>query len=302
MADRACLRIATAPDSWGVWFPRHPRQMPWRWFLDEVARAGYRYLELGPYGYLPTEPAQLADELGARGLALCGGTVFSGLHRPDGWDELWPRASAIAALITELGATDLVVLPQPWRSEESGADLEDRDLTARQWDRLAAGHDRLGAALRDEYGVTQRFHSHADTHVGTPDQLQRLLEQTAPENLSLCLDTAHYAYYGGDPLTLIAGHPDRIGYLHLKQLDPAVLSRVLADDVPFARCAAELMVPPPDGVPDLVPIIGAVATAAPGAFAVVEQDMPGCALDRPLPIAASTREYLQTCHPMTRMN
>src|SRR6202035_2687135 len=40
------LRIGTAPDSWGVWFPDHPRQVPWQRFLDEVQAAGYHWIEL----------------------------------------------------------------------------------------------------------------------------------------------------------------------------------------------------------------------------------------------------------------
>ena len=76
------LRIGTAPDSWGVWFPEHPRQTPWERFLDEVADAGYTYIELGPYGYLPTDPAQLSDELAKRNLKLSGGTIFTGFHNP----------------------------------------------------------------------------------------------------------------------------------------------------------------------------------------------------------------------------
>ncbi|MCW2721396.1 hypothetical protein [Pseudonocardia sp.] len=34
----ANLRLGTAPDSWGVWFPEDPRQVPWPQFLDEAAR------------------------------------------------------------------------------------------------------------------------------------------------------------------------------------------------------------------------------------------------------------------------
>src|SRR2546425_12847708 len=51
------LRIGSAPDSWGVWFPDDEQQVPWRRFLDEVTEAGYEWIELGPYGYLPTDPA-----------------------------------------------------------------------------------------------------------------------------------------------------------------------------------------------------------------------------------------------------
>ena len=83
----ARLRLGTCPDSWGVWFADDPRQTPWTRFLDEVAEVGYQWLELGPFGYLPSDKARLTDELSRRGLAVAGGTVhgFSGLHRPGDW-------------------------------------------------------------------------------------------------------------------------------------------------------------------------------------------------------------------------
>ncbi len=49
------LRLGSCPDSWGVWFADDPRQTPWNRFLDELAGVGYEWLELGPYGYLPTD-------------------------------------------------------------------------------------------------------------------------------------------------------------------------------------------------------------------------------------------------------
>src|SRR3954464_14020015 len=79
--DLSRLKLGTAPDSWGVWFPEDPHQVTWRQYLDEVARAGYVWTELGPQGFLPQDPEQLRDELGSRGLQVCGGTVFAGLHK-----------------------------------------------------------------------------------------------------------------------------------------------------------------------------------------------------------------------------
>jgi inosose dehydratase len=43
---------------------------------------GYDWLELGPFGYLPADPARLADELGRRKLPVAGGTVH-------GWASRW---------------------------------------------------------------------------------------------------------------------------------------------------------------------------------------------------------------------
>ena len=70
------VTIGTAPCSWGVWWPDGtPSGTPYNVFLDQAAEAGYKALELGPVGYLPTDIGQLRDELASRGLSICGGTA-----------------------------------------------------------------------------------------------------------------------------------------------------------------------------------------------------------------------------------
>ncbi|MBS4101982.1 sugar phosphate isomerase/epimerase family protein [Tsukamurella paurometabola] len=295
------LRIGTAPDSWGVWFPDHPRQTPWQRFLDEVAAAGYHYIELGPYGYLPTDPERLKDELDKRDLELSGGTIFTGFHKgADQWERAWKQVSDVATLVGALGAEHIVVIPDLWRSDLTGEALESRTLDDEQWKALAAGHDRLGKALAEEYGITQQFHSHADSHVGTTREVERLLAETDPRYLSLCLDTGHFAYYGGDNVALMQRHPERIGYLHLKQIDPELIWEVLKNDTPFADAASAIMVEPPNGVPDFAPVIEEALRINPDLFAIVEQDMPGCDIDLPAGIATRTRQHIFGCHPLTR--
>ncbi|TWS26081.1 TIM barrel protein [Tsukamurella sputi] len=295
------LRIGTAPDSWGVWFADHPRQTPWDRFLDEVAEAGYHYIELGPYGYLPTDPERLRDELGKRDLELSGGTIFTGFHKgADQWDRAWQQVSDVATLVGALGAEHIVVIPDLWRSDLTGEALEARTLDDEQWKALAAGHDRLGKALAEEYGTKQQFHSHADSHVGTTGEVERLLAETDPRYLNLCLDTGHFAYYGGDNVALMQRHPERIGYLHLKQIDPTLIWEVLKNDTPFADAASAIMVEPPNGIPDFAPVIEAALRINPDLFAIVEQDMPGCDIDLPAGIATRTRQHIFGCHPLTR--
>lgn len=295
------LRIGTAPDSWGVWFAEHPRQTPWDRFLDEVAEAGYHYIELGPYGYLPTDPERLRDELAERDLELSGGTIFTGFHKgADQWDRAWKQVSDVATLVGALGAEHIVVIPDLWRSDLTGEALESRTLDDEQWKALAAGHDRLGKALTEEYGIKQQFHSHADSHVGTTGEVERLLAETDPRYVNLCLDTGHFAYYGGDNVALMQRHPERIGYLHLKQIDPALIWEVLKNDTPFADAASAIMVEPPNGIPDFAPVIEAALRINPDLFAIVEQDMPGCDIDVPAGIATRTRQHIFGCHPLTR--
>src|SRR3712207_6378881 len=94
------LRLGTAPDSWGVWHPEDPVQVPWHRFLDEVVEAGYSWIELGPYGYLPTDPGQLRDEVGRRGLSVSGQACFAALHRPHAFDVAVEDFRKVARLVT----------------------------------------------------------------------------------------------------------------------------------------------------------------------------------------------------------
>jgi inosose dehydratase len=298
------LRIGTAPDSWGVWFPDDPGQVPWERFLDEVQAAGYHWIELGPFGYLPTDPNRLSDELAKRDLKLSAGTVFTGFHKGDDqWERAWNQALDVAGLVAQLGVDQLVVIPDLWRSDSTAAVLESRTLTDEQWKKLAAGHDKLGKALLEEYGIKQQFHSHADSHVGTYKEVERFLHETDSTFTNLCLDTGHFSYYLGDNVKLIEAYPDRIGYLHLKQVEPDILAEALKNDMPFVEAVARGVMTEPGGagIPEFAPIIEAVAAIDPNIFAIVEQDMYGCSVDFPFPVAKRTREHIFSCTHAARI-
>lgn len=296
MTPAARIRIGSAPDSWGVWFAEDPRQTPAERFLDEVAAAGYRWLEIGPYGYLPTDARELGEQLENRGLEVSAGTVFSALHRPDSWDAVWEQVTGVAALTRALGGRHIVVIPDLYRDHRTGADLESRHLTAEQWQRLTRGTEELGRRIAEEYGLALQFHPHADSHVGHQDEIERFVESTDSAHVNLCLDTGHVSYYGGDNLDLITRYPDRIGYLHLKQVDPVVVAQVAAEDLTFPEAVRRgVMVEPPRGVPDIGAVLAAVEGLDTDIYAIVEQDMYPCDPADPLPIAVRTRTYLGGC-------
>lgn len=291
--------LGTAPDSWGVWYADDPAQTPWQRFLDEVQASGYTRIELGPYGYLPTDPARLKDELDARGLTMTAGTIFEHLHRPDSWDSTWKDVSAAATLTAAMGARHLVVIPDFWRDPATGEVLEDSALSAEQWPAYARQMNELARRIREEFGLQIQFHPHADTHVDTHENVERFLHETDPDLVTLCLDTGHLSYCGGDNLKLIADYGPRIGYAHLKQVDPAVLARVEAEGMGFGEAVRlGVMCEPPQGVPEMPPILDALAGLDIELFAIVEQDMYPCDPDQPMPIAERTRAYLQGCGPL----
>jgi len=301
----APLLIGSAPDSWGVWFAEDPKQTPWQRFLDEVAEAGYRYIELGPYGYLPTDAARLKDELAARELSVSAGTVFTAFHRTSDAERqaTWEQVRRVAELTRAVGGQHIVVIPAMWRDDVTGAAVEEERLTGEQWQRLFAGHNELGTVLQEEYGLRQQFHSHADAHVCTQPQIERFIEGTDPDLVSLCLDTGHAEYGGVSSVDLIRRYPERIGYLHLKQVDPAVLEVVRRDNLTWAEAnLAGVMVEPPAGAPDLAQVIDELEKLNRGLYCIVEQDMyPVASFDVPLPIATRTRRYLCGCGSKTRI-
>ncbi|MBG0561449.1 TIM barrel protein [Actinoplanes aureus] len=293
------LHLGSCPDSWGVWFADDPRQTPWHRFLDELAEVGYQWLELGPYGYLPTDPARLGDELARRGLRVAGGTMhgYSGLHRPGDLPEILARTRPVAELTAAVGAEHLVFVPVPgYRDDVTGAYLEPGTLDDDGWKTLVRGTDELGRMLAEEYGLRLEFHHHADSYVETRPQIDRLLAETNPAYVSLCLDTGHLAYGGGDAAALIDEHPDRVGYLHIKQMDPAIVRRARGEDLAFGQAVAMgVSCEPPAGEPDVPSVVQALQRRGRDTFVIVEQDMYPVEFDVPRPIAARTRGYLRTC-------
>jgi inosose dehydratase len=276
------VRVGSAPDSWGVWHASDPRQVHWQQFLDEIALAGYEWVELGPYGYLPTDPSQLGDELARRGLKVAGGTVAGTLHDPDQWPADVDIATRVARLTSALGASYLVFLP-----DGCG------DLDHDGWCRFTQGLDELRNRLRQEHGVELVFHPHADSHVESQQEIERLLADT---QIQLCLDTGHVAYGRGDNFALVERYPERIGYVHLKQVDPKVLDQVDAEHLSFAEAVQRGICPePPGGVPSFEALARALKPLGDDLFAIVEQDLYPCAADVPLPIAIRTRAYLRAC-------
>ena len=297
MADLSQLRLGTAPDSWGVWFPSDPHQVTWDVYLDEIARVGYVYTELGPQGFMPQDPEQLKDELAQRGLTVVGGTVFAGLHKgSEALEKAKREFGQEAKLLSAVGAEYLVHLPEQYTDQHTGEATEGAVLDAEQWKNLVTGTDELARYLLEEYGVKLVFHPHADTHVDTQDRIERFLADTDPELVNLCLDTGHVSYCEGDNVEIIERFPERITYVHLKSVDPVVRARVIEENLSLADgVKLGVMCEPPYGVPDMPPLLDALGKLDREIFCVIEQDLYPVTPDIPLPIGARTAGYYVGC-------
>jgi inosose dehydratase len=295
--DLSRLTLATAPDSWGVWFAQDARQVGWKQYLDEVAAAGYLYTELGPQGFLPQDPAQLREELAARGLTVCGGTVFAGLHKgKEALDKAKEDFGREARLLREVGAEYLVHLPDQYTDQHGGALTGSAEIDPEQWQALVSGTNELAKHLLEEYGVKLVFHPHADTHVDTQERIERFLSDTHADLVNLCLDTGHVAYCAGNNVEIIRRFPERITYAHLKQVDPEIRERVRRENLSLAEAVPlGVMCEPPFGEPGMPELLAALAELDRDIYCVIEQDLYPVEPHIPLPIQARTAGYYRGC-------
>lgn len=289
------VTVGTAPDSWGVWFPSDERQTPWQRCLDEIAEAGYEWTELGPYGYLPTDPAVLRPELEKRGLIAVGQAIDEfALEDPAMWPEMEKTIAASGALLAALGAEYFILIDAPYSNLATGETVAPSKLDEAAWQRLIDTTHRIADLLKQRYGVKLLFHPHAETHAEYEDQIERFLRDTDPARVGLCFDTGHHAYRGGDPVAFMRKHHDRIPYLHLKSVDTQVQRKVTVERIPFAQAVAiDMFVEPNQGAVDFLAFRDLLLEIDYDGYAIVEQDMYPAPFDKPLPIARRTRDYLR---------
>ena len=156
--------------------------------------------------------------------------------------------------------------------------------------------DELGRIVAEDYGVALQFHPHADSHVETQEQTERFLADTDPRYVNLCLDTGHLAYRRADSVELIRRYPDRIGYVHIKQMDPAIVAtgRAGGPGLRPGGGARRVLRAAAGPARRALGRGGTVRSWTPSVFVVVEQDMYPVDFDVPAPIAARTGT---TCAP-----
>jgi len=287
------VKIGSAPDNWGVWFSSDPLQTPWNRFLDELVEAGYNATELGPYGYLPTDPAQLHQELRQRGITVTGTFAMADLANPAEWPELERQVLGAGELLASFGAKFLVLIDSTYTDEHTGQPLRSTRLDDDGWQRLIATTHRVADIAQSKFGLQVVFHPHAETNVEYEDQIERFLADTEPR-VGLCFDTGHHAYRGGDPVGFMRKHHARIPYLHIKSVDASIQARVQAEHIPFSQAVGmDMFCELSQGAVDFVAFRDVLADLDYQGWAIVEQDMYPAPFDKPLPIAKRNRAYLR---------
>lgn len=258
------MKIAGAPISWGVCeVPGWGYQLTPERVLAEMRDVGMSATELGPEGFLPSDPTQLTAMLTSFGLR-CVGQFAPVLLHDDKHDPLPDITAPLDALLA--CEADVLVL-----AAATGADGYDARpaLDERQWATLLANLDRLADAAADR-GVLAVLHPHVGTMVETRDDVERVLEGSA---IRLCLDTGHLLIGGTDPLLLARQVPDRIAHAHLKDVDAKLAADVRAGTLTYTEAVQRGMYTPLGaGDVDIAGIVTALRSNGFDGWFVMEQD------------------------------
>lgn len=270
------MRLGNAPVSWGV-FEVEGLSADVSFFrvMDEIAASGYTGTELGPWGFYPTEPEPLRNELSRRGLTLASAFVPVDLTDPARHEAALADVMKVADLLQALGTTE-VILADPQRAHRAlvaGRAGPDDEVSARGWEALAAGLNWIGEALKAR-GMRAMFHHHVATYVETAAEIDRLLEMTRPDLVGLCLDTGHAAFGGADPVAILKRWGDRIGYVHLKDVSPAALQGARERELDYeAAVRSGVFTPLGRGAVDFPGVFGLLRRNDYRGWLIVEQDV-----------------------------
>lgn len=291
------IKLGNAPCSWGVEFADDPRNPPWRSVLRECAGAGYSGIELGPVGFMPEDPAMLADALAEWNLTLIGGVLFRPFHDPLQWDDVLNAARRTCRALAAHGARHLVLIDSiaARRAATAGRGGEAVQMDMADW---TAFRDRLASVARmgtEEYGLIASIHPHAGGFIDFEPEIDRLLDEVDSSILKLCIDTGHHAYAGFDPVAFMLGHIGRISYVHLKDIDPAVKACVVAERVGFYEaCGQGIFCNLGLGEVNFAAVRQVLRDAGFEGWCTVEQDCDPRLEVRPVDDARRNRDYLQS--------
>jgi inosose dehydratase len=249
-------------------------EVPPETVLDEIRRLGYQGCQHGR-GF-PTG-TELRSALGARALRLA--EVYAALPctRNGPTSGAFDHGRERLAILADGGGDVLdVALEGSAERDAWAARAADRDapaLSERGWGSLV---DLLHRLARETQAAGARlcFHAHTGTWVETPDELDRLVAETEPRLVQLCLDVGHHTVSGGDPAAAIRRYGARIGHVHLKDVDGDVLARLREGRLGGFRDAVRerIFTELGSGIIDLPGVLDALAAVDYGGWLMVEQD------------------------------
>ncbi len=304
------IHVGNAPCSWGTleFGSTQEDRTGFKRMLDELTESGYAGSELGDWGFMPTQPDDLAGAFRQRGLTLTGAFVGVKLEDPaahtPGAATAVKTARLLAQCADRLGShiRPYLVLAadngsDPARTLNAGRIGPGMGMSDDEWAIFARGAEAVARAVQAETGLRTVFHAHSAGYIETPEEIDRLMALTDPALLGLVFDTGHFAFGAGSGdgiLPALNRLAERIEYIHFKDFHLAVGQRVKKEQMDyFQAVGAGVFCELGQGCVDFPAVLAWLRAHNYRGFITVEQDvLPG--MGAPNKSAARNRAYLRS--------
>lgn len=293
MFDKNKVKLGIAPIAWtNDDMPDLGKENTFEQCVSEMALAGFTGSEVG--NKYPKDPEVLKKALELRGVEICN-QWFSSFLITKPFEEVEKEFRAQLTFLKAMGAKVIGASEQSYSVQGQmdtpvfGHKYEMKD---EEWDTFCTGMNKLGKIAKEEYGIALTFHHHMGTVVQSLAEVDRMMENTDPEYVSLLFDTGHFTYCGEDPLEVVKKYVHRIKHVHLKDIRPEVVEQVKKENMSFlAGVRAGAFTIPGDGCINYDPIFKVLEDAGYEGYMVVEAEQDP-AKANPLEYAIRARKFI----------
>lgn len=293
MFDKNKVKLGIAPIAWtNDDMPDLGKENTFEQCVSEMALAGFTGSEVG--NKYPKDPEVLKKALELRGVEICN-QWFSSFLITKPFEEVEKEFRAQLAFLKAMGAKVIGASEQSY-SVQGQLDTpifgHKYEMNDQEWDTFCTGMNKLGKIAKEEYGIALTFHHHMGTVVQSLAEVDRMMENTDPEYVSLLFDTGHFTYCGEDPLEVVKKYVHRIRHVHLKDIRPEVVEQVKKENMSFlAGVRAGAFTIPGDGCINYDPIFKVLEDAGYEGYMVVEAEQDP-AKANPLEYAIRARKFI----------
>lgn len=262
--------------------------------LRQIAEAGYA----GAPASAPSidDVDVVAKRFHDAGLKPAPGYMGAEFWDPSQKDAILANAERIGATSKALGVTEVYVAANltPERRAVSGHVKPSDALSSEGWDAFADTLNRVGeATLR--HGVKTSFHNHVGSYVETRQEIDELFSRVDSSLVFHGPDIGHLAWAGDDVLAYVRDYLPAIATLHVKDIDPAVLSEGVSKNWGYSEFSDHgIFTELGQGMVDFATLVPLLRDGGFEGWLIVETDV----TQRPTALESATisRDYLRSLH------
>ncbi len=265
------VKIGISPIAWqNDDLPHLTAEFTMEQALREAREIGYVGVERGRR--MPPDTEGLRGYLKTYDLALCGGWCSGNLLVNDVATE----REAVRQQVEQFAA-----LHAPCLVYAECSNTVQGDISMPVNKRPKLGRDEVFAYGRKlselakwmaDQGMPLAYHHHMGSFIEDPEDIDWLMESSTPE-VTLCFDTGHLAFGGGDVMTTLKRWSDRVHHVHFKDIRPEIVQDVRDNNRSFLDAViAGAFTVPGDGSIDFQAVADHLKTMGYDGWIVVEAE------------------------------